>query len=53
MAKFKCIHTGCVYEWTEEETIANMRKHAEYEEVAVPAPGAPIVAEPKLKKVKE
>jgi hypothetical protein len=33
MAKFKCIHTGCVYEWTEEETIATMRKHSEYKEV--------------------
>ena len=33
MAKFKCIHTGCVYEWTEQETINNMRKHAEYVEV--------------------
>ena len=52
MAKFKCKHTGCVYEWTEEETIANMRKHAEYEEiVAVPAPVA--TAETKPKKVKE
>jgi len=51
MAKFKCKHTGCVYEWAEEETIANMRKHAEYEEVAVPAPVA--LAEPKPKKVKE
>ena len=57
MAKFKCKHTGCVYEWTEEETIANMRKHTEYEEVS---PTAPVVAgptvpapEPKPKKVKE
>lgn len=50
MAKFKCKHTGCVYEWTEEETIANMRKHAEYEEVFVVSPTAP---EPKPKKVKE
>ena len=33
MAKFKCIHTGCVYEWNEQETINNMRKHAEYVEV--------------------
>ena len=61
MAKFKCKHTGCVYEWTEEETIANMRKHAEYEEVFAVSPTAPVVAvpapvvapEPKPKKVKE
>lgn len=33
MAKFKCIHTGCVYEWTEQETINTMRKHSEYVEV--------------------
>jgi len=33
MAKFKCIHTGCVYEWKEQETIENMRKHAEYVEI--------------------
>ena len=40
MAKFKCIHTGCVYEWNEQETIDNMRKHAEYVEV-VEEPPAP------------
>ena len=33
MAKFKCKHTGCVYEWLDKETIANMREHDEYEEV--------------------
>ena len=47
MAKFKCVHTGCVYEWTEEETVANMRKHAEYVEV-IEAP-----KEEKPKKTKE
>lgn len=40
MAKFKCVHSGCVYELLEEEAIENMRLHAEYEEVAVPAPVA-------------
>ena len=53
MAKFKCVHSGCVYELTEPEAIENMRLHAEYEEivevVVVPAP----VALPKPKKVKE
>ena len=42
MAKFKCKHTGCVYEWTDEQTVEDMRKHDEYEEevvvVAKPAP---------------
>jgi hypothetical protein len=39
MAKFKCKHTGCVYEWTDEQIVTDMRKHSEYEEVvAVPTP---------------
>ena len=38
MAKFKCIHTGCVYEWEEQETIDNMRKHAEYVEIVEEKP---------------
>jgi hypothetical protein len=33
MAKFKCKHTGCVYEWTDEQIVTDMRKHSEYEEV--------------------
>lgn len=33
MAKFKCKHTGCVYEWTDEQTIIDMRKHSEYSEI--------------------
>lgn len=47
MAKFKCIHTGCVYEWNEKETIDNMRKHAEYVEVVEepPAPKKPAKEE--------
>jgi hypothetical protein len=50
MAKFKCKHTGCEYEWTDEQIVNDMRNHSEYEElVAVPAP--PIVAV-KPKKVK-
>lgn len=39
MAKFKCVHSGCVYELLEEEAIENMRLHAEYielEETASP-----------------
>ena len=51
MAKFKCVHSGCVYELTEPEAIENMRLHAEYEEVAVPAPVA--VEAPKSKPKKE
>ena len=35
MAMFKCKHTGCVYEMTDEETIKDMRKHSEYVEVIV------------------
>lgn len=47
MAMFKCKHTGCVYEMTDEEIIKDMRKHSEYEEViAVKQP-------PKPKKAKE
>jgi hypothetical protein len=49
MAKFKCKHTGCEYEWTDEQTINDMRKHSEYEEV-VPSLEKPL---PKPKKVKE
>ncbi len=46
MAKFECKHTGCVYEWTDEQIIGDMRKHSEYRElVAVPAPA--VVAKPK------
>jgi hypothetical protein len=33
MAKFKCIQTGEVYEFTAEHDIAGMRVHSEYEEV--------------------
>ena len=44
MVKFKCNHTGCVYEWTDEQTIVDMRKHSEYSE---------ILLEPKPKKVKQ
>jgi len=50
MAKFKCVHSGCVYELTEPEAIENMRLHAEYEEeITLVIPVAP----PKPKKVKE
>lgn len=54
MAKFKCKHSGCVYEFTDSSTIENMRKHAEYEEepptapVAVPAP---VASKPKKENV--
>ena len=54
MAKFKCVHSGCVYELTEPEAIENMRLHAEYEEVAVPAPVTMVATEtPKSKPKKE
>ena len=42
MAKFKCKHSGCVYEFTDESTIKTMQTHAEYEEVS---PMAPVVAQ--------
>ena len=54
MAKFKCVHSGCVYELTETEAIENMRLHAEYEEVSVVSPAAPVATEaPKSKPKKE
>lgn len=46
MAKFKCKHTGCVYEWTDEQIILDMREHSEYSE-------EPELIEPKPKKVKQ
>ena len=50
MAKFKCVHSGCVYELTETEAIENMRAHDEYdEEITKVIPAVP----PKPKKVKE
>ena len=33
MAKFKCVISGGVYEFTTEHDIAGMRAHTEYEEV--------------------
>ena len=50
MAKFECKHTGCVYEWTDEQALINMRKHSEYKEI-VDAP-SPAPAAAKSKKVK-
>jgi hypothetical protein len=51
MAKFECKHTGCVYEWTDEQIIGDMRKHSEYKEVfpALEPVDKPL---PKPKKVK-
>ena len=49
MAKFKCKHTGCLYEWTDESTIKEMRKHAEYEEVV----DAPVEEKKPKKQIKE
>tara|TARA_R110000824_G_scaffold33354_5_gene106857 strand:+ start:411 stop:578 length:168 start_codon:yes stop_codon:yes gene_type:complete len=51
MAIFKCKHTGCVYEWTDEQTIEDMRAHDEYEEETEPV--VPVKKPlPKTKKVK-
>lgn len=33
MAKFKCVHTGNIVEFTNESDAAVMRKHTEYTEV--------------------
>ena len=46
MAKFKCVHSGCVYEWTEPEMVENMRLHAEYTEIVAGSPtaSAPVAA---------
>ena len=48
MAKFKCIVTGEVYEFTAEHDIAGMRVHSEYEEVVEEV----VVVEEKPKKKK-
>ena len=52
MAIFECIHTSGRYEFSEQETISNMRKHSEYREVL---PVVPPVEKPvtKIKKAKE
>lgn len=47
MAKFKCVHSGCVYEFTDEATVKTMRAHAEYTEVAEQTPVAIVAKEPK------
>lgn len=53
MAKFKCVHSGCVYEWTNEEMIASMRLHDEYTEVLPVAPVATSKEAPKPTPKKE
>lgn len=54
MAKFKCKHSGCVYEWTDEATIKTMRLHNEYEEEIVAVlPVVPVKETSKAKKVSE
>ena len=50
MAKFKCVHSGCVYSLTEPEAIENMRLHAEYTELEEAAPVAKESPKPKSKK---
>jgi oligoribonuclease NrnB/cAMP/cGMP phosphodiesterase (DHH superfamily) len=52
MAIFQCVHTGCLYEWTEQETIDTMRKHNEYREV-VPVVASVDKPVTKSKKAKE
>jgi len=52
MAKFKCVHSGCVYSLTEPEAIENMRLHAEYTELKESAPAVATEA-PKPKPKKE
>lgn len=47
MAKFKCVISGGVYEFTTEHDIAGMRAHSEYEEVI-----EEVVVEEKPKKKK-
>lgn len=46
MAKFKCNHSGNVFEFTNEHDIKTMRTHSEYTEVLEEAPV-------KTKKVKQ
>jgi hypothetical protein len=54
MAKFKCVHSGCIYELTEPEAIKSMRKHAEYSEeeasLVIPAPVPVAPSKPKKSK---
>ena len=38
MAKFKCIYTGNITEFTQPFDIESMRKHGEYVEMVVVAP---------------
>ena len=49
--KFKCIHTGQVYEYTVEQDIREMLKHAEYS--AVEEVVQEVVQEPTPKPVKQ
>lgn len=48
MAKFKCVVSGGVYEFTVEHDIVGMRAHPEYEEVVEEV----VVVEEKPKKKK-
>jgi len=50
--KFKCKHTGQVYEFLVEHDIKEMLKHPEYSAVTEALPEAPVEAKPK-KQVKE
>jgi hypothetical protein len=49
--KFKCVHTGQVYEYIVEQDIREMLKHAEY--VAVEEPVQEVVQQPVKTKKKE
>jgi hypothetical protein len=50
MAKFKCIHTGNIVEFTAEHDSETMRKHAEYVEVVdTPQEVKPTVTTKKVK----
>lgn len=55
MAKFKCIASGEVYEFTAEHDIKSMRSHPEYQEVVEIEEPAKKVGRPKqvLSTVKE
>jgi hypothetical protein len=46
MAKFRCVHTGNICEFTNEWDIKQMREHKEYTEIA----GTPVNEEPTVKK---
>jgi transcription initiation factor IIE alpha subunit len=51
--KFKCIHTGNVFEFTQEHDIKTMLEHPEYVEYVEYAQVPEVIEEPKPKAVRK